>query len=82
LHPSSRSLELAREPLQLIRSRNGDHAARRQQRMIAESGGRMLEEGTACNRKPTDQGTAVVLGEARGRPPGGMIAAAAFALEQ
>src|SRR6202022_2520883 len=42
-----RMLELLRQQLELVRSCDGDQAARRQQRMIAKVGGWTFEEGTA-----------------------------------
>jgi hypothetical protein len=69
-HQGPRTLELLLQQLKLIRPCDGDHAARRQQRMIAKVGGRTLEECTACDGETPHHVAAVVLGKAGRRPSG------------
>ena len=74
-------VELLLEQAELIRPCNGDHAARRQQRMFAKAGRRMFEKGAAGDRQAAHQAAAIILGKAGGRAAGRMVAALTLAFQ-
>ncbi len=65
-----RTIELPPQQLELIRAGDGDHAARRKQRMSAKTGGRIFEKSAACDGESAHRIGAVVLGKTRRRPSG------------
>ena len=69
------------EGAKLIGSRDHQHAARRQDRMLGEARRRLLQEGAAGPGQAPDRPVAVILGEQRGRTAGGVIAGLALALQ-
>src|SRR6202035_1560941 len=63
-------------------ARDRDHAARSQERMVAEARGWALQEGAARHREASDDDAPVVLGKTSRRAAGRVVAAVFLALEK
>jgi hypothetical protein len=72
------SLELGH----VVGARDHHRAARREQRVLREACGRVLQEGAACHGEGAHLRRAVAFHEERGRAAGGVVAGLRLALEQ